>query len=120
EARARGDSRSLAWAAWTWARWSAHRNDPVGFMTHLRQVDRYRSEWFSAPEGVEFLAEASELAQALGDEHTARRYLELAEDRARTDHLSHMVATARAGFEARFGDPYLADQLLDIDPGYPA
>lgn len=120
DARARGDSRSLAWAAWTWARWSAYRHDPVSFLTHLRLVDRFRSEWFSAPEGVEFLAEASELAQALGDEHTARRYLELAEDRARADGLLHMVATARAGFEARFGDPYLADKLLDVDPGYPA
>lgn len=120
EAKARGDSRSLAWAAWAWSRHAAYRNDLLGFLAHLDNVERHRTDWYDAPEGVEFLAEASELAQALGDEHTARRYLERADERAHADGLEHMVAVARAGFEARFGDPHLAAELLEVDPGYPA
>lgn len=120
EAKAQADSRGLAWAAWTWARHAAYRNDLVGLLTRLDTVERHRTDWFDAPEGVEFLAEASELAQVLGDEHTAHRYLERAEERARAEGLDHMVAIARAGFEARFGDPNLGAKLLAHDPGYPA
>ncbi|MGY6501074.1 MAG: hypothetical protein ACXIVQ_09330 [Acidimicrobiales bacterium] len=120
DAKAQADSRGLAWAAWTWARHAAYRNDLVGLLTRLDTVERHRTDWFDAPEGVEFLAEASELAQALGDEHTAHRYLDRAEERARAEGLEHMVMIARAGFEARFGDPHLGAKLLADDPGYPA
>ena len=112
EAAERNDSRVLGYAAWNRAMLAALRNDSVALPALLAAVERHHADWFDLPTGAEFLAAASDMAQRLGNEPLAGAYLSRAEERASSHGYPDIALAARAGYEARFGDPAYGERLL--------
>lgn len=111
-ARVLGDERLQAYTAWQRARNRSFGGDLAGTEEHLRDAEAHPGEWFAHPTGIEFLGEAAEMFGRLG---RVDRCLELVgrtvERAAAFDH-PEIGWFAEGQFEARFGDPERADELL--------
>jgi DNA-binding SARP family transcriptional activator len=114
-----GDSRSIAYAAWSAARLGAERRDRAETVTALETAESHPEGWFNDLAGVEFLANAAEYRAIVGDEAGARRDLARAEMRAAGTALEGSPLSARVRIETVFGDPAEAlrqIELLDKSP----
>lgn len=110
-----GDVRGLAYVAWESARNASQRGDAAAAAAAIRQVERQLGEWFAHATGAEFLADAADLLDRVGEPALARSYLDRAMERA--DECPLLVAVAVAVAEAavapRSGDPAEALALFD-------
>lgn len=108
-----GDTRAIAYAAWSGAELACQRRDREAARAALDEVERNPEGWFDRLAGIDFLAHAAEIHTILGDEPEARRALERAEARAAGTSREGAPAHARARYEATFGDAAAALPLLD-------
>jgi DNA-binding SARP family transcriptional activator len=109
-ARDLDDHAGLAYAAWGLARLHSRRRDLAGTLAQLRQVELHRTDWYRRPAGASFHGEAAEMLVHLGDGPGALDHLARAE-RLDADHHT-ITDVPRAMYEARFGDPGRAGELL--------
>lgn len=109
---AMADPRVLGYSAWNRAEAVTQRGEHAALAARLAAVERHWGPWSDHPTGAEFLAAGSEMAQRLDDEELSATYLRRAEERAAAVGHPEIAAAARAGHEARFGDPRRADELL--------
>lgn len=105
-----GDRRVLAYAAWTAARLASQTFDAARTLEEVRAADAERGDWFDHSTGVDFLADAADLLDRVGETAAALGYLERA--RARRDEAPLAVALAEAAVLARSGDPEEAERAL--------
>jgi ATP/maltotriose-dependent transcriptional regulator MalT/DNA-binding SARP family transcriptional activator len=115
EARAVGelltDDRVCAYAHWSGARLASQRGDRGQTLSELLAAEAHVDDWFDHPTGVDFLADAADLLDRVGDTDRALTYLE----RARPQRDAEPVAfgTAEGAVLARSGDPDAARVALD-------
>jgi DNA-binding SARP family transcriptional activator len=105
------DRRVLAYAAWTGAMLASQLGDAGRTLTELRSAEAQYDDWFDHSTGADFLADAADLADRVGERGAALAYLERA--RARRDEAPLAVAIAEAAVAARSGDPNEALAVLD-------
>lgn len=109
-----GDETTRANVAWLRARLAAHEGDAAGCVTWLSEVERHPAEWFDHPGGIEFLAEAADLLDRVGDREGAEAYLARAAERSAADPaLAEIPLFATGALAARGGDPAAALALLE-------
>jgi DNA-binding SARP family transcriptional activator len=108
-----GDSRTIAYAAWSAAELHAQRRDLHSALAALDEAEAHPEGWFDRLAGIDFLANAAEIRTVLGDRDGARRDVERAESRAAGTAREGAALGARARFEATFGDPAEAIRTLD-------
>lgn len=111
-----GDERGLAYAAWESARNASQQGDAAAAVAAIREVERHLGDWFTHATGAEFLADAADLLDRVGERALARSYLERAQERAQECPL--LVAVAEAALAARSGDPATALSLLERVRGW--
>ncbi|HYH61051.1 MAG TPA: AAA family ATPase, partial [Solirubrobacterales bacterium] len=101
---ATGDERAAAYLAWTSAQLHSLRGEVAATQSALREVESHLGDWFDQHStGAEFLAEAADLSDRVGDQSLARGYLARARERA--DEAELAFAIAEAATLARTGDP---------------
>jgi DNA-binding SARP family transcriptional activator len=108
-ARAIGDVRVRAYAAWERARGLSQQGDGPGTLAAVLAVESFRSDWFDGC-GVEFLADAADYLDRVGYPDLARQYLERAA--AGPEQRNFEVERATAMIMARSGDPEEAEARL--------
>ena len=100
---ATGDERAAAYLAWTSAQLHSQRGEVAATQSALREVESHLGDWFDQHStGAEFLAEAADLSDRVGDQALARGYL--ARARERSDEAELAFAIAEAATLARTGD----------------
>ncbi len=113
--RAHADERILGYAAWTQAKVVARRRDVKGTLRWLHEAERHPGDWFDHPTGTQFLAEAAEIAAAVGARQVAEEYLARSIAQAAAQGWPEIPEAATGALAARFGDAVLAEQLLTLD-----
>jgi DNA-binding SARP family transcriptional activator len=98
-----------AYGHWRAAIAASYRNDVATTISHLHQAELHRGSWWEPASG-DFLADAADLSDRVGETDRAREYL--ARAKAEPKDAGHLVALAEAAIEARHGDPFRAEQLL--------
>jgi hypothetical protein len=109
-AEAQDDAKGRSYATWSAAHLAAAREDQLGTVRLLAEVESGGGEWFGSHLGLYFLADAAALLDCLGLSDRALRYLETA--RARGSANDDYVVLASAVMLARTGDPHLAESTL--------
>ena len=105
-----GDQRAAAFVAWDTARLSSQRGDPTPTIAALHEVEVHRADWFEQPAGTEFLAEAADLLDRVGESDAASQYLKRARERETGSPSG--LGIAEAAILARSGDPATARVAL--------
>jgi len=101
---ATGDERAAAYLAWTSSQVFSQRGEVASTQAALREVEAHLGDWFDEHStGAEFLAEAADLSDRVGDQALARGYL--ARARERKDEAELAFAIAEAAILARNGEP---------------
>ena len=99
-----GDERAAAYLAWTSAQLHSQRGEIAATQAALREVEAHLGDWFDEHStGAEFLAEAADLSDRVGDQALASGYLARARERSEEAELA--FAIAEAATLARTGDP---------------
>ncbi len=101
------DNRISAYAAWSGAKLASQRSDRDRTVRAVGEVEAHRDEWFEHWPGVDFMADAADLLDRVGEHELAREYLERA--RARREECPLEVALAELALSARSGDPAEAE-----------
>ncbi|HTX01775.1 MAG TPA: hypothetical protein VMD59_23535, partial [Acidimicrobiales bacterium] len=104
-----GSSFLVGQAHWRLAVLASYRGDAEATLDHLRRAESSNQTWWGLSSG-EFLAEAADLVDRVGQAVLARDYL--ARVKAEPKNAGRLVAVAEAALEARHGDPEVAEQLL--------
>jgi ATP/maltotriose-dependent transcriptional regulator MalT len=104
------DRRISAYAAWTSAKLASQTGDRERTLREVSAVEGYRDDWFDHATGVDFLADAADLLDRVGETELALEYLERA--RARREEAPLAVAVAEGAVLARSGDPAEAGREL--------
>jgi LuxR family transcriptional regulator, maltose regulon positive regulatory protein len=105
-----GERWALAFAAKAQARLASYGGDRARTVAAVLDVEKHRDEWYEGGGGIEFLAEAADLLDRVGERELSRRYLERA--RARTDGFDRTLWVFNASIAGRSGDPAKAEQLI--------
>ncbi|HTX00063.1 MAG TPA: BTAD domain-containing putative transcriptional regulator [Acidimicrobiales bacterium] len=92
---------------------ASYRGDAEATLRHLRQAELHKGAWW-IPGSGDFLGEAADHLDRIGDTALARRYLERL--RAEPKDAGRLVPLLEAVIEARHGDPRLAGELLALVP----
>jgi len=108
-----GDLRVIGYACWSAALIAAHRGDAERTTAWLDEGFRHHGPWLDDATGAGLHLAAAQLMTSLGDPAAAARRLADAEAAFGGLGLDQMTAPLVAGFEAAFGDPARALQLLD-------
>ncbi|MEA2125801.1 MAG: hypothetical protein QOI80_2583, partial [Solirubrobacteraceae bacterium] len=109
---ATGDERAAGYVAWTQAQLASYRGEAGALRAALREAEDHSGEWFEHSTGAEFLAEAADLLDRVGERELAARYLERARERA--DEGGLWFTIAEAAVLARSGDPEAAREALGV------
>lgn len=108
-----GDSRTIAYAAWSAAELACQRRDGAAMLAALEVAEAHPGGWFDQLAGVEYLANAAEMHALVGDEVSARRTIALAEARAAGSAVEDAPLAARVRIEVTYGEPTLALELIE-------
>lgn len=108
-----GDDQLCALAHWRAMSASSHAGDAVATLSHLREVEAHRGDWWDAA-GPAFCASATDDLARIGEKDLAAAHLAMA--RARPGGADAAIAMADASFLARHGDPIAADAALAAAP----
>lgn len=103
---ATGDERAHGYLAWVVAQLASLRGDADATREALLEAESRAGEWFEHSTGAEFLADAADLLDRVGDRNEARRYLERA--RERSAEAGMWFGVAESAVLARAGDPAAA------------
>lgn len=98
-----------AHAHWKPAILCSYRGDADATVEHIRQVELYRGTWWESG-SADFMAEAADLLDRVGEVALAREYLTRA--LAEPKDVPHVVLLSAAVLEARHGDPVAAEERL--------
>jgi DNA-binding SARP family transcriptional activator len=106
------DGRILAYAAWEDMLAAAQLGDHAGCSAAAAEVERHQGAWYQGYTGIEYLAEAADAFDRIGETARAQAYLDEAGRRAgsETDRDLHCI---RALIVARSGDPAAGRSLVD-------
>ncbi len=107
-----GDSRSIAYAAWSAARLAAERRDLGGVRAALATAEANPEGWFDQLAGIEFLADGADMLAVCGDVDAARDWIARAEARGRPLDRDDAPLLARVRLAVRSGDAEGALALL--------
>lgn len=105
-----GDRRALAYAAWQLADVRSCAGDAAAAVKLVGETERLGGDWFDHQTGVQFLADAAELLDRVGETALGQSYLERA--LARLDEAEDRVRLAQGTLLARSGDPEEAERVL--------
>ncbi len=105
-----GDDELCAFAYWNRAAIASHLGDADSVVEHLRLVEQHVGEWFEPMSG-DFMGDAAEALDRVGEITLAREYLERGLRDPRDG--EPMIAMAKAALLARHGDPDQAKRCLD-------
>jgi DNA-binding SARP family transcriptional activator len=105
-----GDHRVHAYADWDSARSASQRGDVGATLEHVRRVESHRGDWWDHS-GHEFLADAADLLDRVGEVAMASEYLGRAWV-APASHDDFRRDLAAAALAARHGDPEAAETGL--------
>jgi DNA-binding SARP family transcriptional activator len=105
-----GDQRAAGYVAWDEARLASQRGAAAATVSALVETEAHRADWFQHSTGAEFLADAADLLDRVGEHDAASAYLARARERAAEAELSFAVADA--AILARSGDPVAARAAL--------
>jgi ATP/maltotriose-dependent transcriptional regulator MalT/DNA-binding SARP family transcriptional activator len=100
----------LAYAAWGEANLASYTGDAERTLRAVREVDRHLDAWYEQPSGVEWLAQAADFLDRVGEHEPAQRALRQA--RERQEGAEHPVRIYGALVTARSGDPAEAERLI--------
>lgn len=107
-----GDLRVVGYACWSAAIVAAHQGDHARAVVWLEEGMRHQGPWLDDAQGAGFHLAATQILTSLGDETGAARELATATATFQRLDLPDGVAPVIAGFEAAFGDPHRAEELL--------
>jgi DNA-binding SARP family transcriptional activator len=105
-----GDDRAHAYAEWDAARSASQRGDAQATLDHVRRVESHRQDWWDHS-GAEFLADAADMLDRVGEIALGSEYLARARAAPAT-HDDHLIDLAEAALLARHGDPERAEVSL--------
>jgi DNA-binding SARP family transcriptional activator/ATP/maltotriose-dependent transcriptional regulator MalT len=106
-----GEEWIAAYVAWNRANLASYRGDAAGTVSAVLEVERHRDEWYERPSGVEFLAQAADYLDRVGEHRQALDYLAQAEERMAGS--EHHVRVYGAAVRARSGDPVEAEAAIE-------
>jgi hypothetical protein len=125
----RGQARALAmrdeWlyacASWSQAELSSLSGDRAATVRAVLDVHRHRAAWFDETPGIEFLAQAADYLDRVGEHQMAAEHLGRA--RSRMAGFERVVRVYEAAVLGRSGDPAEAEEIIsatlarpDLDP----
>lgn len=99
-----------AFAAWSEAKSASYAGDRDATLRAVVEVERHRDGWYERAGGIEFLAQAADLVDRVGEHNLASEYLARARERAAGPHRD--VQLYSASVAGRSGDPEQAEQLI--------
>lgn len=109
-AGAGGEEWMFAYAAWSDALIRSLRGDREGTVTAVLEVHQRRAAWFDETAGIEFLAQAADALDRVGEHQMASDHLEQA--RSRMTGFERVVGVYRACVLGRSGDPVQAEAVI--------
>ncbi len=104
------DDRGAAYAHWSAARSAAQRGDSAALLVELDATEQHRGDWFEHCTGAEFLADAADFCDRVGNTNLATAYTQRA--LVRRDESPGVIDRALAAVAARSGDPSEAERSL--------
>jgi DNA-binding SARP family transcriptional activator len=105
------DHRLVAYALWERARMASQRGDAAATAGLVREVEGLGGAWYETVTGLEFLADAADILDRVGEIGPSREFLERAG--ARRSEGPAFVLVAEAAVEARAGDPQRVPALVN-------
>jgi ATP/maltotriose-dependent transcriptional regulator MalT/DNA-binding SARP family transcriptional activator len=100
----------LAYASWGEANLASYRGERARTVQAVIDVDRHRDDWYGQQSGVEFLAQAADYLDRVGEHERAGERLAAARERmAGSEHHVLVYGTAVL---ARSGDPEAAEESI--------
>jgi ATP/maltotriose-dependent transcriptional regulator MalT/DNA-binding SARP family transcriptional activator len=99
-----------AYVSWGEANLASYRGDADGTVRAVVDVERHRDDWYEQPSGVEFLAQAADYLDRVGEHERAIVCLDRA--RRRMEGSEHHVRVYSAAVQARSGDPLEAERAI--------
>jgi DNA-binding SARP family transcriptional activator/ATP/maltotriose-dependent transcriptional regulator MalT len=106
-----GEDWMLAYASWEEALLASYRGDPQRTLRAVMETLEHPVGWLEQPSGVEFLAQAADYLDRVGEHERSREILAMA--RERMDGSEHLVRVHGAAITARSGDPVLAGAEIE-------
>ena len=98
-----------AYSHWLLALSASHRRDAEETLEQIRLTEAYKASWWTHA-GAEFLAEAADCLDRVGQSVLAIDYLHRAQ--ADPQDAEPLIAMSEAALLARHGDPWLAEEKL--------
>jgi ATP/maltotriose-dependent transcriptional regulator MalT/DNA-binding SARP family transcriptional activator len=93
----------LAYASWGEALLASYQGDAQRTVGAVSEALKHPLGWLEQPSGVEFLAQAADYLDRVGEHDRARELMQMASDRM--DGSEHLVRVHGAAIAARSGDP---------------
>lgn len=109
-AEAAGEEWMFAYAAWSDAGVRSLRGDREGTVAAVLGVHQRRAAWFDETAGIEFLAQAADWLDRVGEHQMAIDHLEQA--RSRMTGFERVVGVHEACVLGRSGDPVRAERVI--------
>jgi DNA-binding SARP family transcriptional activator len=100
----------LAYASWGEANLASYQGDRARTVEAFLDVERHRDSWYEQQSGIEFLAQAADYLDRVGEHRRASECLEAA--RQRMAGSEHHVGVYGAAVLARSGDPERAEHAI--------
>ena len=108
-----GDRTAISYAAWELALVAGERRDRAGVDRWTAEARAHASGWIDAGAGVDYFAMVAEVLVQTGDRDAALEHVEAAERHPAAGDYVWPARSARARFETVFGDPAVAERVLD-------
>jgi DNA-binding SARP family transcriptional activator len=106
------DDRILAYAAWEDMLAAAQVGDRAGCVSAAAEVERRKGAWYEGYTGIEYLAEAADAFDRIGEAARAQAYLGEGRRRAEGE-IDRDLRAAQALVMARSGDPQAGRSLVN-------
>ncbi len=108
-----GDRTAISYAAWELALVAGERRDRAGVDRWTAEARSHADGWIEAGAGVDYFAMVAEVLVQTGDRDAALEHVEAAERHPAAGDYVWPARSARARFETVFGDPVVAERVLD-------
>ncbi|MFN8023973.1 MAG: BTAD domain-containing putative transcriptional regulator [Acidimicrobiales bacterium] len=112
-ARRLGDATAVSYAAWGLALAAAERRDRAAVFRWIDETRAHAHAWIDAGAGVDYYGMVGEALVQLGERDAASAHIEAGEQHPSAGSYVWPVRSARARFEAVFGDPVRGEAVLD-------
>ena len=112
-ARRVGITQAIGYAAWGMALVAGERRDRAGVARWCAETLAHGAGWLERGAGVDYYAMVGEVLLQLGDADAGLTHVEAAEQHPAAGGYVWPARSARARYEAMFGDPVVAEAVLD-------